>query len=175
MTYKPEYSAKTAMSDAAKPSQDIISIFEGSYQGIQPGRVEVLEYGAGNGRHANYIRNLGYTVYGYDPYNGQDTADPYASVSSKLPPHRKKFGVVFTAFVLNVVDYNTMLLILKDAEKYTKKGGYTIHRVREDLRSLKGGDMYTSKGTYQRDIPIQQLKDLGYTREGKLFIKQKDS
>jgi hypothetical protein len=66
-----------------------------------------------------------------------------------------------------------MLKILQKTEHYTARDGYTIHIVREDLRRLKGGQEISGKGSIQRDIPVSQLTDLGYTRLGKLFIKQK--
>jgi len=66
-----------------------------------------------------------------------------------------------------------MVHIVNKSEHYTAKGGYTVHIVREDLRRLKGKQEISGKGSIQRDIPISQLTDLGYTRLGKLFIKER--
>lgn len=175
MSYDKSKSAETALSDKTAPSKKLLGVFEGKYTDIRPGITRVLDFGAGKGggRHSIALRKLGYTVYSYDPYNGALDADPLSNVSSVSPDENARFGVVFTAFVLNVVDYPTMLDVLRLTEQYTAQGGYTIHIVREDLRHLRGSWEINSKGTYQRDIPIEQLTDLGYTRRHGLFIKHK--
>jgi len=173
MSYDPSKSALTALSPKTRPNAELIRFFDGRFEDINPRSVKVLDFGAGKGRHAQAIRELGYTVYSYDPYNGSADVNPLEAVSSVTPRRNTRFGVVFTAFVLNVVDYDTMLSILETTEHYTRKNGYTVHAVREDLRRLKGGFEISSKGSIQRDIPVQQLVDLGYARMGKLFVKQK--
>lgn len=63
--------------------------------------MKVLDYGAGKyGRNANYLREQGCEVYGFDPYNGSD-ANGWEGVSNKKPT--EKFDVGFSSFVLNVV------------------------------------------------------------------------
>ncbi len=171
--YDKSKSAETAMSENTRPSSGLLALFKGMYTDIAPGEIAVLDFGAGNGRHSKALRDMGYSVYSYDPYNGNPEVDPLVSVSSETPKRDSKFGVVFTAFVLNVVDEATMRDIVDLAEHYTANGGYTVHIVREDLRRLKGGSEINSKGRYQRDVPIDQVKDLGYSRLGKLFIKEK--
>lgn len=69
---------------------------------LEPGTT-ILDYGAGKfARNADYLRGLGFTVYAYDPFNGNGTAG-YApgSVSTRLP--RRRFDLVLTCYVLNVV------------------------------------------------------------------------
>lgn len=173
MSYDRSKSGLTALSPKTRPNKELVQVFEGGFSDVTPELTRVLDFGAGNGRHSNAIRDLGYSVYSYDPYNGVIDGDPYKEVSATTPDGRLRFGVVFTAFVLNVVDYEEMLKILQKTEHYTARDGYTIHIVREDLRRLKGGQEISGKGSIQRDIPVSQLTDLGYTRLGKLFIKQK--
>ena len=152
------------MSANSKPNKSLIKELRSLNK-----NTKILDFGAGNGRHTNALRELGFTVYGYDPYNGNKNADPYNDVSSLLPA--ETFDFVFTAFVLNVVDKNEASNIINRCESLTNKNGNVIHVVREDLRSLKGKSKITAKGTYQRDVTIKELTDLGYTRNGKLFTK----
>jgi len=69
---------------------------------LAPGTT-ILDYGAGKfARNADHLRQLGFTVYAYDPFNGNG-AEGYAkgSVSTRLP--RRKFDLGLTCYVLNVV------------------------------------------------------------------------
>ena len=157
-------SKKTAMSVNAKPNKDLLNTLSGLNKDTT-----ILDFGAGNGRNSNALRELGFTVYSYDPYNGNKNADPYKQVSSVLPANT--FDYVFTAFVLNVVDKNEAANIINSCESLTTNKGNVIHLVREDLRSLKGKSKITAKGTYQRDVTIQELTSLGYKRKGKIFTK----
>ncbi len=141
-----------------------------AYSDLAPENISILDFGAGNGRHSTALRNRGYSVYSYDPYNGSEHADPYSETSSVLP--NETFDVVLSAFVLNVVSYENMLDILRSMESYAKPDGYVVHIVREDLRNLRGGSKRGKHGSIQRDIPIKELTDLGYSRVGKLFVKE---
>ena len=159
-------SKKTAMSVNSKPNKDLINALSALNK-----NTTILDFGAGNGRHSNALRELGFKVYSYDPYNGNKNADPYKEVSNVLPA--STFDYVFTAFVLNVVDKNEAANIINRCESLTADKGNVIHLVREDLRNLKGKSKITAKGTYQRDVTIKELTDLGYNRNGKLFTKTK--
>lgn len=78
---------------------------------ITPG-MKVIDYGAGKyGRNANFLREQGVEVYGYDPYNGTDT-DGWAGVSKK-PPTGQKFDLALSSYVLNVVPDHTEDEIIK--------------------------------------------------------------
>lgn len=69
---------------------------------LEPGTT-ILDYGAGRyARNADFLRGLGFTVYAYDPFNGNGTEgyEP-GSVSTRLP--RRKFDLGLTCYVLNVV------------------------------------------------------------------------
>lgn len=163
--YKLENSKLTAMSVNSKPNKNLVQFFNSLNKNSK-----ILDYGAGKGRHSNFLRELGFSVYSYDPYNGSENVDGFESVSNKLP--EDTFDIVFTAFVLNTTDKKTTLNIVSSCEKFTNKNGTCVHIVREDLRKLNGGSTLTNKGTFQRDIKIDELVDLGYNRKNKLFIKK---
>lgn len=61
----------------------------------------ICDYGAGPiGRVANPLREKGFKVYAYDPFNGTDS-DGWKGVSKTRP--KEKFDVCFSCYVLNVV------------------------------------------------------------------------
>lgn len=82
---------------------------------------KVLDYGAGKyARNADYLRDLGFTVYAYDPFNGSSVDGyEYGKVSNKLP--NEKFDVAFTSFVLNVVPLYIEKDIVKECESMADK------------------------------------------------------
>ena len=95
-------------------------------QGAFAGAKTILDYGAGKyGRNANYLREQGYKVYSYDPFNGKPKVDGWKEVSQVLP--RNKFDVGFTSFVLNVVPEYIEQKIISDVGGKTKKS-YHITR-----------------------------------------------
>ena len=163
----------TALSPKTKPSKELLSFID-SYDEFAPGHTTILDFGAGRGRHTKALRERGFAVYSYDPYLGSPDVDPYNSTTSIAPADDSMFDLVFTAFVLNVVDEDDMHGILDLTELYTANGGFTAHIVREDLRKLKGGTIVGKGGALQRDIPVKQLTDEGYERVGKVFVKPKD-
>jgi hypothetical protein len=68
----------------------------------------ILDFGAGNGRNARFLRDEGCHVYAYDPHNGYDndgiTGNGWYGVSSTLDMlDSTKFDAVLSCFVLNVV------------------------------------------------------------------------
>ncbi len=100
-------------------------------QHFAPGST-VIDYGAGKyGRVANALRELGYKVFAYDPYNGTDGVDGWNGVSTTLPLGIK-FENGFSSFVLNVVDVDTQAQIVGEVESYVT--GKILHIVR-------GGDI----------------------------------
>ena len=89
----------------------------------------ILDYGAGKyARNADFLRDLGFTVYAYDPFNGLSGSDgyEYGVVSRNLP--RETFDVVFTSFVLNVVPFYIEKDIVKETENLSKGNVYHITR-----------------------------------------------
>lgn len=77
-----------------------------------------MDYGAGSGRNAKMLRERGFQVYAYDPYNGSGV-DGWNGVSNKLPSGTV-FDAAFTAYVLNVVDADTEKKIVKQVSRLTK-------------------------------------------------------
>ncbi len=87
---------------------------KGAFQGAK----KIVDFGAGEwGRNANWLREQGYKVWAFDPYNGQPGADGWTAVSTKLP--RGKFDIGFTFFVLNVVPEHVEREIIADLAKIT--------------------------------------------------------
>ena len=169
-----ERSKHTALSKSIGPSQALIRFID-KWPDFHNNREDVhgLDFGAGHGRHATALRDKGYVVYAYDPFNGSPTADPYTEVSSKLPKS-KDFDLVFSAFVLNVMTKEDMLKTLREMESFAPEG-FVVHIVREDadIKRVGPGESFTGRGgSIQRRIPIDELKDLGYHRmENKFFVK----
>lgn len=100
---------------------------------LAPGTT-VLDYGAGRfARNADYLRERGFTVYAYDPFNGNGTAG-YApgSVSTRLP--RRRFDLGLTCYVLNVVPEPVETEILGEV------GGLS----RSQLHVTRGLDIFDS-------------------------------
>ncbi|CAM0044276.1 hypothetical protein VPHF86_0095 [Vibrio phage F86] len=96
-------------------------------QHFAPGST-VIDYGAGKyGRVANELREMGYKVFAYDPFNGKAGADGWTEVSKSLPSGIK-FEHGFSSFVLNVVDADIQNHIVKEVESYVT--GKIIHIVR---------------------------------------------
>lgn len=89
----------------------------------------ILDYGAGKyARNADYLREKGYTVYAYDPFNGLNRVNgyKYGTVSDEIP--EENFDVVFTSFVLNVVPFYEEKNIVVATEKKSKGSVYHITR-----------------------------------------------
>ena len=70
--------AATAMKNA-KPNKELLEFF-GDYDDS----MYILDFGAGHGRHATALREMGHKVYAYDPFNGEDVSG-WEGVSNKLP------------------------------------------------------------------------------------------
>lgn len=174
-----ELSKHTVLPASTGPSKALIEFID-RWREFNTDRenVHILDFGAGKvGRHANALRDLGYTVYAYDPFNGEQDADPYTGVSNKLPPKGEEFDLVFSAFVLNVMTKEDMLEALAEAEDYAEEGGFVLHTVREDSDMKKkvepGGSFRGKKGSVQRWVPVDELTDLGYERmKSKFFVKE---
>ena len=96
-TGKPLESGGTSIQGGAAPA--IRWLFKSGH--FKEGDV-ILDYGAGKyGRNAEFLRNRGFKVYAYDPFNGHSD-DGWLGVSKNLPPN-VKFDFAFTSFVINVV------------------------------------------------------------------------
>jgi hypothetical protein len=109
---------------------------------LNPGD-RILLYGAGHGRNADWLRQDGYRVYAYDPYNGDDSNGWYG-VSDKLPSVR--FTAIITCYVLNVVNPETEAFIRRDCLRRLTSDGRIFHIVRGE------GDMTKAAGSIERAI-----------------------
>jgi len=120
---------------------------------LEPGD-RILLYGAGHGRNADWLRQCGYRVYAYDPYNGDDSSG-WSGVSNKLPSI--KFTIIITCYVLNVVNPETEAFIRKDCLQRLAKNGFLFHVVRGkgELKKAAGSieraiEGYSTRCGYQR-------------------------
>lgn len=105
----------TSISGGAAPGIKILA-----KQGAFDNAATILDYGAGKyGRNANFLREHGFKVYSYDPYNGKSNVNGWKNVSNRLP--KNKFDVGFTSFVLNVVPEYIEKKIVEDVAKRTKR------------------------------------------------------
>lgn len=161
-------SALTALPPSTPPNQRLLKLIK---QIAPHPKAAILDYGAGHGRHSKALRQLGYTVYSYDPHHGSPNINPLLFTSNTHPHHLQLFDISFSAFVLNTLEPQQAQLVIYHTEMATKPNGYTIHIVREDLRKLNGSSL--SSHTYQRDVTIKEMSDLGYQRTNGVFYKQR--
>lgn len=119
---------KTAMSTKT-PAPSVVWLYDtGKIKG------DILDYGAGLGRNADFLRSKGLKVYAYDPYNGK-SVDGYTSVSNIVPSD--KFDVGFTCFVLNVTNAELEKNIINKVDSLASK---VYHIVRnKDVVDMIGG------------------------------------
>jgi hypothetical protein len=89
---------------------------------IQSG-MTVIDFGAGNGRNADWLRSNGIRTYAYDPYNGTD-CDGWEGVTVEFPT--KSTDVLFTMFVLNVLTKNDELDVLKQVRGLAPMQFHTV-------------------------------------------------
>ena len=125
--------------------------------GAFDGAKTILDYGAGKyGRNAEFLREAGFKVFAYDPFNGKDP-DGWKGVANKLPTG-KKFDVGFSCFVLNVVPKHIEKEIVSDIKTKCKK---TMHVVRNmdiyvtTIKALERGDKLVT------DFYINEYKGKG--------------
>jgi hypothetical protein len=97
----------------------------------------ILDFGAGRfARNANYLRSLGFKVYAYDPYN-HNGKDPWADdgVSKTLP--KQKFDVVFSSYVLNVLQTKTMEKVIREMESLSTRMTFHVTRNEDVIEGVK--------------------------------------
>jgi hypothetical protein len=78
--------------------------------------MRVLDYGAGRGRNAAWLRSKGVEVYAYDPYHGTDKSG-WSGVSDALP--EGSFDLVFTNYVLCVVPKDVEDEVISDLRAFS--------------------------------------------------------
>jgi len=133
----PEINSSKTARKFKNPVREVVELFKNGT--VRPGDT-VLDYGAGYGRNAEYLRERGLTVYAYDP-SADESVDGWTSVSGKKP--QQKFDVVLSTYVLNVVKKSIQDEILMEVENY---GSVIIHIVRNDIvdvvETLESGAMF---------------------------------
>ena len=153
--YSDAASAKTAMK-GAKPNSELLEWF-GDYDDS----MYVLDFGAGHGRHATALREMGHRVYAYDPFNGTDDSG-WQGVSNKLPVN--SFEIVFSTYVLNTTTLSIASDIAEMCERLiTPRGGKVLHMVRREPPIL------TSHGT---NVVSEWFWERDYEPDGALWVKE---
>ncbi len=112
----------TARGFRSSPAPALRKMFDA---GVFEGAKKVIDFGAGSGRNADYLRAQGLKVYAFDPHNGDAGADGWEGVTTKPP--KGKFDVGFTSFVLNVVPEDVEKQIIGSLKKICKES-YHITR-----------------------------------------------
>jgi hypothetical protein len=167
-----ENSKYTALSNKTKPNKDLLQ-----YVLCNVGKDKtMIDWGAGKGRHTKVLRELGYKVWGYDPYNGKDTPDGYTNISNRLPA--EKHDIIISAYVLNVIHKNLFKKEIILAESFVKRNGRVIHKVREDAdvrsktKASNEGFYLGKKGSIQRYIDKAEFESVGYSRNNtyKIYV-----
>lgn len=123
---------------------------------LGPATPTILDYGCGKGADVAFYNRLGFDAVGYDPGQFEFKQEPYAN-----------FSVVTCFYVLNVVEPEHRMDILKAAWSKVAPGGFlaVAARTRKEVDKLavKGKwtrhqDGYiTSKKTFQAGILETQL------------------
>jgi len=85
--------------------------------------MKVLDYGAGSGRNAEWLRDRGVRVFAYDPFNGVPGDSGWTDVAGNLNEvnHMSDFDVFLTSYVINVVPYAEQLKISRFAKRIARK------------------------------------------------------
>ena len=114
-------------------------------KGALAGATKILDYGAGKwGRNANWLRNMGYQVYAYDPEHGVAGGDGWTEVAKEKPASTEKFDLGFTSYVLNVVPEHVEAEIIRDLSQYAREA-YHIVRNKEVFDAAKKSLMAQDK------------------------------
>ena len=78
----------------------------------------VLDFGAGHGRNANWLRDQGCPVYAYDPFHGESVSG-WSSVSNTMMEYEgTEFDIFLTSYVLNVIRVQDESQIIDEAYYY---------------------------------------------------------
>ena len=168
-----ENSKYTALSIKAKPNKEIINFITSNFKKEKI----ILDFGAGKGRHSKALRDLGYRVWSYDPYNFvKEYNDGFSNIVNNI--RYLSFDVVFSAYVLNVVNKNLFEYTIKDMEKYVNKGGIVFHKVREDSslkKKIKNSNLEAVPGkcgSIQRLVTKKEFDCLGYCKKSNIYFKK---
>lgn len=104
--------------------------------------MECLDYGAGHGRNAAWLRDRGVTVYAYDPNHGSDERG-WSGVSDTLPD--SQFDFAFTSYVLNVLPKEVEGEVISDVRAYAPT---QAHIVRGDELLDEVSKMFVNRNSH---------------------------
>lgn len=139
---------------------------------LEPGTT-ILDYGAGKyARNADYLRERGFEVYAYDPFNGNGTDGwGMGCVSTRLP--RRKFDVGLTCYVLNVVPEPVEREIVAAVARLSREHVHVTRSndIFESVKAalLRGDD--TVCGFFEREFMPGRRVGAAF-REGRLTDRQ---
>jgi hypothetical protein len=85
--------------------------------------MKVLDFGAGSGRNADWLRDRGVRVFAYDPYHGVQGESGWTGVAGNMNEvnHLDNWDVFLTSFVMNVVPYLEQIKISRLAKRVARK------------------------------------------------------
>lgn len=127
-TGKPLESGGTSIASSGE-NREAPAVRQMIKSGIIKEGMKIMDYGSGKfGRNANYLREQGFQVYAYDPFNGVTQNEGWGNTATTYP-RNMKFDLVFTSFVLNVVPYN----IEKNILQQTKSIGNKVAHIVRDM------------------------------------------
>ena len=117
---------------------------------------KILDYGCGRGTDVNYLKSLGYDVYGYDLY-WSEWYHPELLTDNT-------YDVVLCFYVLNVVPPWDREKILENIRRILKPSGVAYFAVRDTSEVVKGTPYFdgvlTSSGTFQKLFTPDELEKL---------------
>jgi len=133
-------------------------------------RSRIYDYGCGTGQDISFLQSLSYDVAGWDPFYRKDM--PPSSFPSRA------FKSIFCTYVLNVIQKNDRISVVKEIKRILAADGYAFVTVRSALdiedKALKGNwkkyrDGWLSKrGTFQKGFSSVELDSVlhkcGFTR-----------
>lgn len=117
----------------------------------------ILDYGAGHGRNANYLRSQGFEVYAYDPCHYNEDGCWYG-VSNQKPPEHLYFDLVLTSYVLNVMTEQKQNELLAYLNHFADKAIHIV-RYKDLLEQLRGTKVKYIDYWKHHNIPNLSLED----------------
>lgn len=139
-----------------KPSAPLRSILS-AIKFNQPDKIDWLDYGCGKGDDVRHLKSLGFNVTGYDPFH------------APIKLGNKKYSFVSCTYVLNVLDSNTRLEVLKNIIKRLRNPGLALITVRRDIKT----EGVTKTGTQQWNVKLPFLS-LARNSQYETYIATKD-
>lgn len=148
---------------------------------VQSKPVNILDFGAGNGRNANWLKNTGISnVIAYDPFlhKSQLTTitDDFDSIK------HKEWDIIFCSFVVNILPPLEREKMLKQLASLNYKYLFIESRTPQSLNDLINPLKYqdgfiTKRGTFQKGFVPMDVGDLsnsiGYM--GEVYFEERNT